>query len=50
MGALLLFIGVASALVVEQHKKHQVRQHIKQQEAIRQFMTSGIENRGRNQK
>lgn len=40
MGTLLLFIGVIGALVVEKYKKYKVRQYIKQQEAVRQFLTS----------
>ena len=40
MGTLLLFIGVIGALVVEKYKKYKVRQYIKQQDAIRKFLTS----------
>ena len=39
MGILLLFIGVIGALVVEEYKKYKVRQHTKQQETIRKFLT-----------
>ncbi len=44
MGTLLLFIGVIGALVVEEYKKHKVRQYIKQQDAIRKYLTSDKKN------
>ena len=40
MGTLFLFIGVIGALIIEKYKAHKVRQYIKQQEAIRRFLTS----------
>ena len=40
MGTLLLFIGIIGALVIEKYKAHKVRQYIKQQEAIRRYLTS----------